>query len=104
MLEPHNSFSLAQRTSINNYYLSRLQRPLNYLSRHGLVQPFTVDGLQLPRLDVARIDYIFALDTLEEVMEALKAEPAEWAQRAYRRIAAADPLAAHLTFKLIKRA
>jgi hypothetical protein len=65
---PHNSFSQAPDTSINNYYLSRLQRPLDYLAKHGMVQPFTLNGLQLPRLDVARIDYIFSMDTLEEVM------------------------------------
>lgn len=37
-------------------------------------------------------------------MAALKAEPAEWAQRAHSRISSADPLAAHLTFRLIKQA
>jgi hypothetical protein len=101
---PHNSFSMAADTTINNYYLQRLQRPLDYIAKHGLVQPFKLDGLQLPRLDLSRIDYIFSMDSLQEVLSALKEEPAEWAQRAYRHILAADPLVAHLTFRMIKEA
>lgn len=101
---PYNSFSLAANDTINNYYLQRLQKPLDYLAQHGLVQPFDIDGLQLPRLDLARIDYIFSMDSLQEVLSALKLENAEWAQRAYNRILTADPLVAHLTFRMIKEA
>ena len=101
---PHNSFSIAANNHINNYYHQRLQRPLDYISKHGLVQPFNIDGLQLPRLDLSRIDYIFSMDSLQEVLAALKEEKAEWAQRAHNRILSSDPLVAHLTFSMIKQA
>lgn len=104
VLSPQNSFSQTPEVFVNNYYLQRLQRPLDYITRHGLVQPFQLDGLQIPRLDISRIDYIFAMNTIEEILEALRQEPAEWAQRAFRRISSADPLAIHLTFQLIKQA
>ncbi len=37
-------------------------------------------------------------------MKALAEEDSEWARRAHNRITTSDPLAAHLTFQLIKRA
>jgi hypothetical protein len=38
------------------------------------------------------------------VVKALAEEDADWARRAHNRITTSDPLAAHLTFQLIKRA
>lgn len=104
LTNPHNSFNQAQLATINNYYQARLQRPLDYLAKHSLVQPFKIAAPHLPRLDLARIDTIFGLDSLEAVVSALAEEEAAWAQRAHHRITTADPLAAHLTFQLIKRA
>lgn len=82
----------------------RFERPLKYLFEHKVVNPFNIDGIQLNRLDLGRIDVIFGKDTLAEVLEALKEEKTEWAERAYRRITESDPLAALLTFELIKNA
>lgn len=104
LTNPHNSFNQAQLATINNYYQARLQRPLDYLVKYSLVQPFKLTAPHLPRLDLARIDTIFGLDSLEAVLSALAEEKSEWAQRAHHRITTADPLAVHLTFKLIKSA
>jgi hypothetical protein len=104
LTNPHNSFNQAQMTTINNYYQARLQRPLDYLVKHSLVQPFKLTNPHLPRLDLARIDTIFGLESLEAVVSALAKDKSEWAQRAHHRITNADPLAVHLTFQLIKRA
>jgi hypothetical protein len=60
----YNSFSQAAERNINNYYQLRLERPLKYLKDHNMVEVFELDGIEIPRLDLARIDYIFAKDSL----------------------------------------
>lgn len=76
----------------------RLRRPLEYLKEHKLVSEFDIKGVELKRVDVSRIDYIFGKETLGEVIEALKEEGSAWAERAYNKIKKADPLAVALTF------
>ena len=44
-----------------------------------MVIPFDIRGVELNRFDCARIDHIFAKDSIEEIMEALKEEGAPWA-------------------------
>lgn len=103
--EPFNSFNEGESgRTINNYFQMRLERPLNYLKEKQLVNPFQIDGLELKRLQVGKIDEIFGKNTIEEVLEALKRENSPWAQRAYKRMTSADPLALKLTFELLKRA
>lgn len=82
----------------------RLDRPLEYLKKHNLVSEFDVKGVELKRLDLSRIDHIFGKETVKEILIALKEEKQEWAQRAYRRIKSADPLAIRLTLELLKKA
>lgn len=53
---------------------------------------------------MGKIDEIFGKNTIGEVLEALKRENSLWAQRAYKRMTSADPLALKLTFELLKRA
>lgn len=74
LTNPHNSFNQAQLTTINNYYQVRLQRPLDYLVKHSLVQPFKLTIPHIPRLDLGRIDTIFGLSSLEEVVNELAKE------------------------------
>lgn len=103
--QPFSSFSEEQSgRTINNYYHMRFDRPLKYLEKHKLVSSFNIRGIELKRLDVAKIDHIFGKDSVEEIVEALKGEKAEWAQKAYKRIKGADPLAIRLTFELLRRA
>ena len=71
--QPFSSFS--EETSgrtINNYYQLRYERPLKYLQDHKLVSSFDIKGVELNRLDVAKIDHIFAKKTLKEIMASLK--------------------------------
>jgi hypothetical protein len=66
---PHNSFSESESTrTINNYFDMRLRRPLEYLKKHKLVSEFEIKGVELKRVDVSRIDYIFGKETLAEVI------------------------------------
>jgi hypothetical protein len=102
---PFNSFSEdGSQKTINNYFEMRLDRPLEYLKKHNLVSEFDVKGVELKRLDLSRIDHIFGKETVKEILIALKEEKQEWAQRAYRRIKSADPLAIRLTLELLKKA
>jgi hypothetical protein len=101
---PFNSFSENKGRNINNYFLMRQERPLNYLKEHNLVEVYDITGIKIKRFDVAKIDHIFGKDTIEEIISELEKENSEWAERALRRIKAADPLALHLTFQLLKKA
>lgn len=82
----------------------RLDTPLKYLEEHKLVTSFDIKGVEMRRFDLAKIDHIFGKGSIEEILEALKSEEAEWAQRAYRKMKEADPLALKLTFQLIRQA
>lgn len=50
----------------------RFDRPLKYLEKHKLVSSFNIRGIELKRIDVAKIDHIFGKDSVEEIVEALK--------------------------------
>ncbi len=47
---------------------------------------------------------IFNHNSVHEVLEELKKDGSEWAQRTEKMIRRNDPLAVHLTFNLIKKA
>lgn len=82
----------------------RFEKPLRYLEQHGMVIPFNVQGVELNRFDCAKIDHIFAKDSIGQILDALKEEDAPWAKNAYKKIKEADQLAVRLTFELIRRA
>ena len=47
---------------------------MEYLKKNGLVEAFSLTSISIPRLDLAKIDYIFAKGSLEEIMNDLKEE------------------------------
>lgn len=77
---------------------------MEHLKKNGLVEAFNLSSINIPRLNLAKIDYIFAKGSLEEIINDLKEEKSEWAQKAYQRMKEADPLALLLTFELLKKA
>lgn len=101
---PYNSFTENEGRTINNYFLMRFERPLNYLKEHNLVDTFDITGVKITRFDIPKIDFIFGKSTLEEIFQALREEKSEWAQQAYQNMQKADPLALSLTFELLRRA
>ena len=46
----------------------RLERALEYLENHNLVSSFKIRGVELKRLDVAKIDHIFGKDSVEAII------------------------------------
>lgn len=67
--QPFSSFSEEQSgRTINNYYHMRFDRPLKYLEKHKLVSSFNIRGIELKRIDVAKIDHIFGKDSVEEIV------------------------------------
>ena len=42
----------------------RLDRPMNYLKEHKLVERYDVDRPTINRIDMGRVDQIFSKDTL----------------------------------------
>lgn len=65
---------------------------------------YEMTGVQIPRLDLAKIDFIFGKKSIGEIVRALEPMTEEWAKNALEKIKSADPLALHLTFKLLKKA
>ena len=69
MINPFSSFSEGDSgRTINNYFEMRLERALEYLENHNLVSSFKIRGVELKRLDVAKIDHIFGKDSVEAII------------------------------------
>ena len=61
---PFNSFTPHLDRNVNNYYEMRLEKPLDYLLEHKLIERYRVDRPTINRIDMAKIDQIFSKDSL----------------------------------------
>ena len=72
--------------------------------KKGLVEKSEFDDIRLPGFEVDKILSVFEQDSLIEVIKALQADQSQWARETLQHLRQMDPLAATLTFELLKRA
>lgn len=82
----------------------RHEKAANVLLKEGLIEKSEFEDLRLPGFEVDQILRVFERDSIAEVVKALEADQSEWALDTLKHLRQMDPLAATLTFELIKRA
>lgn len=102
--KPYNSFSIKHGRHINNYFKMRHELAFRQLLDAGMVERSEFNELRLSGFKVYKILKCFEQDNLLEVLKALEKDGSDWAKETEREIRKMDPLAAVLTFELLKRA
>jgi hypothetical protein len=102
--KPYNSFSYKHERNINNYFRMRHELAFNTLLKEEMVEKSEFSDLRLSGFKVYKILKCFDQDTIADVLKALEADGSDWAKETQKQIRQMDPLAAVLTFELLKRA
>lgn len=69
-----------------------------------MIETVKFDDVRLPGFDIEKILKVFRRDSIAEVINALEADESDWGRETLRHLRQMDPLAATLTFELLKRA
>lgn len=69
-----------------------------------MIETAKFDDVRLPGFDIEKILKVFRRDSIAEVINALEADESDWGRETLRHLRQMDPLAATLTFELLKRA